>query len=681
MKKRIWAYLLTLVMVVGLLPTMAFAADEDDQSFQYDYDRDGDGIKDSWNISGPDNGENDVVFAYLTQNENTLTISGSGAMCGWEDKSAGRGGEDHRPWKDYTNAIKNIIIEDGVTTIGQNAFNRLVSCENVVFSDSITKIERNAFRQCSSLEKIMLPDHLETLGNNVFTSCYNVKQVDFGSGIKVITSCFLDMGQDDKIANQKLTSLMIPEQVNTIEGGFIRNCASLKEIIIKGDTVLANGNPHAFAAAALTIDATACEALELKGATEGVHADSVIYVSSSDAVDTSQLEEKHKPRCIFAITNGGTFSEETEFQVGAFAVPEKEGHRFLGWYTDPTDETTEVKAPEAGKTYYAKWEEKADYQITITPSVDSMKGKGTITLTVAVEPAEAAEFVEVSCDNGIDVTKNADGTYTAALPNKTQTYTFIATLAENDAYKKTSATCTVSVKKKSSSSSSGSDHSSTDTTEKFYTVSAADTESGKVKVEPAKAMEGDKVTVTVTPDKGFVIGKVKVIDADGNKIDLKDKGDGKYTFTMPDTKVEIKTIFDKIEEEMPTASEKRQLIVLTIDQKVASVFGELVMNDVSPILRNDRTMLPIRFVAEALGGIVVWNDSLNKVTITKEDVVIEIFIGSPFALVNGSPVELDASAFIENSRTYLPLRFVAENMGATVTWDATTKKVTILPTK
>ena len=236
-------------------------------------------------------------------------------------------------------------------------------------------------------------------------------------------------------------------------------------------------------------------------------------------------------------------------------------------------------------------------------------------------------------------------------------------------------TIEASWKKKKSSSSS----SSSSSDEKTYTVSKADVENGKVKVDPTKAEKGDKVTITVTPDKGYEINKVKVTDADGNKIDLKDKGNGEYTFTMPASKVEVKATFSKAEE-TPVEPEDKT-IVLTINQLAMSIFGETKINDVAPIIRNDRTMLPIRVVAEALGATVAWNDSLKQVTITKDDLTIEIFIGSPFAKVNGTPVQLDSPAFIENSRTYLPIRFVAENLGADVAWDQATQQVTITPDK
>ena len=120
-------------------------------------------------------------------------------------------------------------------------------------------------------------------------------------------------------------------------------------------------------------------------------------------------------------------------------------------------------------------------------------------------------------------------------------------------------------------------------------------------------------------------------------------------------------------------------IILTIDQKEATVGGEVVVNDVAPIIRSDRTMLPIRFVAENLGATVEWIADERKAVITRGGAVIEIFIDSDQVLVNGVAVQLDSPAFIENNRTYLPVRFVAENLGATVEWNAEARQAIITP--
>ena len=117
------------------------------------------------------------------------------------------------------------------------------------------------------------------------------------------------------------------------------------------------------------------------------------------------------------------------------------------------------------------------------------------------------------------------------------------------------------------------------------------------------------------------------------------------------------------------------VFTLTIGQKTANVYGEIVENDVEPIIRYDRTMLPARFVAENLGATVLW-DAENRVVVIKNDKVeIILTINSSVAIVNGVEKRLDSPVFIENDRTYTPIRFIAENLGSTVEWDPITRTV------
>lgn len=410
-----------------------------------------------------------------------------------------------------------------------------------------------------------------------------------------------------------------------------------------------------------------------------------------------KAENKIKSAKAIKVTfNSNTDESETATQTVPFEIPTnlkensftKKDYTFTGWNTEkdgtgtPYEDGAEVSFSE-NTTLFAQWEEKKAVDVKIIADRDFMKGKGTVNFTVTTEPEEALSEVAVSCEHSdIDVTKNGDGTYSAYLPNRTETYTFVAEIKDSD-YKDTYAECTVNVqKKKKSGSSDSSSGTGSSATEQEHSVSKADgIDNGKVKTDPAKAEKGDKVTVTVTPDEGYVIDRVVVKDADGKKIELTEKGEGEYTFTMPDSKVEIDANFAKAEAE-PAAPEEipaAEKIVLTINERVSQVFGNVVVNDVAPVIRGERTMLPIRFIAQALGAEVAWDDALNKVTITKDDGIIELYIGSPVAVVNGENIELDAPALIENSRTYLPLRFVAEHLGAKVLWDAETQQVTILP--
>ena len=118
-------------------------------------------------------------------------------------------------------------------------------------------------------------------------------------------------------------------------------------------------------------------------------------------------------------------------------------------------------------------------------------------------------------------------------------------------------------------------------------------------------------------------------------------------------------------------------IILTVGKKEALVFGKTKSNDVAPVIRNDRTMLPARFVAENLGAKVTWDEEKRLVTITGNGVTILLTIGEETAMVNGKEVKLDSPAFIENDRTYTPIRFIAEELGATVEWIEAEQKVVI----
>ena len=101
-------------------------------------------------------------------------------------------------------------------------------------------------------------------------------------------------------------------------------------------------------------------------------------------------------------------------------------------------------------------------------------------------------------------------------------------------------TFTVTTAKKSNS---GSGSSSSGSSGSSYAVSAPSTKNGDVTVSPKNASKGDRVTVTVTPDKGYELDKLTVKDASGNTLKLTDKGNGQYTFTMPGSKVTVSAAF------------------------------------------------------------------------------------------------------------------------------------------
>jgi hypothetical protein len=105
--------------------------------------------------------------------------------------------------------------------------------------------------------------------------------------------------------------------------------------------------------------------------------------------------------------------------------------------------------------------------------------------------------------------------------------------------------------------------------------------------------------------------------------------------------------------------------------------GSPLQMDVAPIIVNGRVLVPLRAIFEALGATVVWNANDQSIVATKGSITINLQIGSTTALNNGAQVTLDTAPQIVGGRTLVPARFVSEALGAQVTWDATNQKVNI----
>lgn len=125
-------------------------------------------------------------------------------------------------------------------------------------------------------------------------------------------------------------------------------------------------------------------------------------------------------------------------------------------------------------------------------------------------------------------------------------------------------------------------------------------------------------------------------------------------------------------------SESSQIIIeLQIGSKSAYVNQKRQDLDVAPFTENGRTLVPFRFIGEALGAKVSWNQDIKKATYELAGTKVEITIGSNIAIVNGKNTIMDVSPKITGGRTFVPLRFVGEALGASVIWEAVTKKIII----
>ena len=158
--------------------------------------------------------------------DSVLTISGMGAMENFAFNS-------YAPWYDYRSSIKSVIISDGVTSIGYEAFSRCSSLSSVTIPNSVTSIEKWAFSRCSSLTSVTIPNSVTSIGDLAFAECSSLTSVTIGNSVTSIgNSAFYDCSS--------LTSITIPNSVTTIGRRTFRNCSSLTSVTI-GNSVTSIG--------------------------------------------------------------------------------------------------------------------------------------------------------------------------------------------------------------------------------------------------------------------------------------------------------------------------------------------------------------------------------------------------------------------------------------------------------
>lgn len=340
---------------------------------------------------------------------------------------------------------------------------------------------------------------------------------------------------------------------------------------------------------------------------------------------------------------------------------DKTSTRIRRGYTDTLKAIVEAN----GKTYDVAdpitWASDKEAVATVKDGVVTGVDYGSATITATLGGViETPDTTETPTTQAEGDTATGDGTDTDGDNTPSNTLT---------------ASCTVTVFKKSSSSSSSSGGGGGSSVAK-YGVTISDSKNGAVTASAAKAETGDKVILTPKADEGYVLDKITAKDKDGKEVKLKAEKDGTYSFTMPKGGVTVDTTFKQAQgaanTDKPAAATKT--ILLQIGSTAVIVDDQAIINDVAPVIRNDRTLVPIRVITEALGGQVAWNEAAKEVTLTVNGKEIKMTIGKALEKYGVAPV-------IIGGRTFVPVRFVADELGAVTTWDDATKTVTIQAVK
>jgi len=253
--KKMIAMLVCLVLIIGAMAVSALAAETVAR------------------------GECGDALTWVLTDDGVLTISGEGEMGNYDAPSviappAFLPKPVQAPWYEYRTQIKTVVIENGVTTIGTNAFYGCSELTDITIPNSVTEIKRYAFEYCTSLvditipnsvteldisvflyceklESVTLPNGLTELPAQIFYGCTSLKNVTIPENVTVIGSgaFWYCSGLNDVTipANvtviesyafaecTSLTSFVIPENVATVEDGIFQNCASLISVTLPDD--------------------------------------------------------------------------------------------------------------------------------------------------------------------------------------------------------------------------------------------------------------------------------------------------------------------------------------------------------------------------------------------------------------------------------------------------------------
>lgn len=505
----------------------------------------------------------------------TLTISGKGAMADYLSGAV-------RPWNDYASSITKLIVEDGITSVGSRTCYNCSALTTFQLPASVTDIGEYSFSS-TALTAIDL-SNVTSIRANALRGNKELVSVTLSENLtKVDRQVFRDSGAEN-------ATIEIPASVTEIGYGAFNGSNFTNVLILPNVTKVgaAAFSGSKFEAVVMLnpelevipgkIDESGQE--QANGVFSNIKA---VFFASSDTVLNSLYDSNRKNNIgVIACTEGGIFAEDTVFKEFTLPTPIKDGYKFDGWYSnkeyseegklEPVEgvytgvPTTDIQKD--GRRYYAKWEEIddkeeggydiAEGQETVKLEMDSGESVVSATVSVVTPSDGSIAKVEVSDSNVLSAKVGEDGKTVIITPKSnlaagTYTETVYVYAADGDDGAPGSThwiTVTLDVNEAPVTppddrpSSGGSSSSST-----RYTVSVEATDNGSVRVSPTRAERGDTVTITVDPDNGYELDELVVTDSDGDEISVRDRGNGKYTFTMPRSRVTVEATFAEIVEE------------------------------------------------------------------------------------------------------------------------------------
>lgn len=126
-----------------------------------------------------------------------------------------------------------------------------------------------------------------------------------------------------------------------------------------------------------------------------------------------------------------------------------------------------------------------------------------------------------------------------------------------------------------------------------------------------------------------------------------------------------------------TANLKSNTVLMTVGQKTITSGSKKQSVDVAPIIKGDTTYVPIRYVLDYFGGQANWDGANQRITVLRGGTLIDLTVGSKDIVLNGKRKQVAVSPIMMNNRTLVPLRLVSEQLGISVKWEQNTKSITL----
>lgn len=206
-----------------------------------------------------------------------------------------------------------------------------------------------------------------------------------------------------------------------------------------------------------------------------------------------------------------------------------------------------------------------------------------------------------------------------------------------------------------------------------YASSVYDKETGDVIVKLVNTMDSD-VNIDINVNNVEITNNIAKTTVMSGDTSLENSLENKDAIVPKET--EITNASNKFTYSAPANS--INIIHLSANDNIkVTVNGEYVAFDQPPIIENDRTLVPFRAIFEKLGAKVEWDNNTRTVTAVKDGTTITLKIGEKAININGENKELDAASQIVNDRTLVPVRAISEALGCKVEWDGETKTVII----